>query len=78
MTSLLAAFDFTQSALSQHLAVLRGAGLVEARKQGRQRFYRLATRPLREVADWVCAFEPFWDERLERLGRYLEKRHGRR
>lgn len=41
--------DLSQSALSQHLAVLREAGVVEARRDGLQVFYSLAEGPAREV-----------------------------
>jgi len=66
-------FDMTLSAVSQHLGVLRQAGLVAQRKQGKQRLYRLEPEPLREVADWLSFYEPFWRSRLERLGDYLEQ-----
>ncbi|RIK62401.1 MAG: transcriptional regulator [Planctomycetota bacterium] len=78
VSSLLESFRFTQSALSQHLAVLRNAGLVLVRKAGRQRFYRLRARPLREVSEWVAYYDKFWNERLDNLGKYLEKAHGPR
>ncbi|HVK02497.1 MAG TPA: metalloregulator ArsR/SmtB family transcription factor [Armatimonadaceae bacterium] len=62
----------TLSAVSQHLRVLRDAGLVSVRKAGRERYYRLNADPLREVAEWTRAYEAFWPERLDRLGAYLE------
>lgn len=62
----------SQSALSQHLAVLRRARLVRCRKEGRQRLYRVEPAPLREVVDWVGHFDRFWTTRLDRLGRYLD------
>jgi DNA-binding transcriptional ArsR family regulator len=63
----------SQSALSQHLAVLRRARLVTPRRNGRWRYYRLEPGPLAEVADWVRHFEKFWDSRLNRLGAYLDR-----
>jgi DNA-binding transcriptional ArsR family regulator len=66
-------FDMTLSAVSQHLGVLRQAGLVVQRKHGRQRIYRLTPEPLKEVAEWVRFYEPFWAEKLARLGQYLEE-----
>jgi DNA-binding transcriptional ArsR family regulator len=41
--------DLSQSALSQHLAVLRGAGLVSARREGQSVFYALPAGPVRQV-----------------------------
>lgn len=64
----------SQSALSQHLAVLRDADLVTARRDGRRRLYRLRVGPLRETAEWFAYFESFWDARLDSLGKHLEAR----
>ncbi len=64
----------TASAVSQHLKVLRDAGLVAVRKAGRERLYRLNADPLREVAEWASTYERFWTERMDRLGTYLEKK----
>ena len=73
-TELARPFRATQSAISQHLAVLRRAGLVANRRQGRNRYYRVRAEALREVADWVAAFDQFWDERFSALGAYLERK----
>src|SRR5882724_8465529 len=65
-------FDMTQPAISQHLRVLRAAGLVDERRDGRQRIYRLNPGPLKEIADWVNQDEQFWDKKLIALGEFLE------
>lgn len=62
-----------QSAFSQHLAVLRNAGLVGSRRQGRSRVYTFQPQPLREVMDWITAYDRFWTEKLGALGRYLDR-----
>lgn len=67
-----AAGGLTQSAFSQHLAVLRRVGLVTVRSVGRQRVYAFRADPLREVVDWAMAYEKFWEERLDNLGRFLD------
>lgn len=64
-------FDVTLSAVSQHLRVLRQVGLVEERRAGRERWYRVNARPLRQVARWVARYERFWNERLDALSRHL-------
>jgi DNA-binding transcriptional ArsR family regulator len=69
-------FRMTRPAVSQHLAVLRRAGLVAVRRDGRERYYRLRAARLREVYDWVSFFEQFWPERLRALGAYLDRRAG--
>ena len=63
------AFPISQPALSQHLRVLREAGLVSERRAGRLRIYRLEAEPLADVRAWL---ERFWDERFDRLGRVLD------
>ena len=67
-------FDTTQSAVSQHLRILSRAGLVQYRREGRRRYYRVRPQPLREVADWVAFFDRFWDEKFEALSDYLKRR----
>jgi DNA-binding transcriptional ArsR family regulator len=73
---LLARISATQSALSQHLRVLKSAGLVIDRAEGRLRIYAIRPEPLVEVIDWVAHFDRFWDSRLDKLGDYLERTHG--
>ena len=62
-----------QPQVSKHLRVLREVGLVEARDEGRQRFYRLNGRPLRPIHDWVKNYERAWNERFEALDDLLEE-----
>lgn len=65
-------FDMTRPAISQHLKILRDAGLVTEHKIGRERRYQLRAAPLREVSEWVGQYEKFWRERLGALGAYLD------
>jgi len=73
MMKLAESFDISLPAVSQHLKVLREAGLVEERREGRMRVYTLIPGPLREVSDWVGHYEQFWQSRLRRLGEHLRK-----
>ncbi len=66
-------FPISLPAISQHLRVLRASRLVEQRKLGRQRFYRINPKPLHEVARWVEHYERFWSEKLRALGRQLDE-----
>src|SRR5882724_7008574 len=66
-------FDVTLSAVSQHIRVLREAGLVAVRKSGRERYYALNAEPLQEVAEWVTQHEAFWLEKLDALAQHLEE-----
>jgi len=68
-----APFSITRPAVSQHLLVLRRAGLVTVRKRGREQVYRLKAEPLREVYDWAEHYLHFWNDKLSALGRYLDQ-----
>lgn len=71
-------FQMTFPAISQHLRVLEDARLVAVRREGRQRLYRLRPKPLTEVVSWIDEFAAFFDERLDALGDYLDRKHGKR
>lgn len=70
---LTARFDISQPAVSQHLAILKDAGLVNARRAGRSVYYRVEPRGLQPLVDWLAQHRAFWSERLERLDQLLEK-----
>jgi len=66
-------FDMRRPSLSEHLKVLREAGLVSERKSGRHRFYSLEVDPLREVSHWLTPYERFWREKLGNLRTLLDE-----
>jgi DNA-binding transcriptional ArsR family regulator len=70
---LVARFDISQPAVSQHLGVLRGAGLVAERRDGRRVFYRVEPKGLRPLVDWVAHYRDFWNEHLGKLRNLLEE-----
>jgi len=70
---LAAAVTVSRPAVSQHLAVLRGVGLVSEQRYGRERRYHLHPERLDEVRKWMHMLDRFWDNRLDRLGRHLEE-----
>ena len=72
-TELARGFKMRQPSVSQHLRVLREAGLVRTRRLGRKRLYGIRPQQLRLVVDWVAYFDKFWDEKLQALGQYLEE-----
>ncbi|HSS38063.1 MAG TPA: metalloregulator ArsR/SmtB family transcription factor [Polyangia bacterium] len=76
-SELAAPFDSTFAAISQHLRVLQEADLVSVRREGRQRFYRLDPRPIEDVVTWVDEFAAFFERRLDALGDYLDRKHGK-
>ena len=71
--ALAAHFDMARPSLSEHLKVLRDAGLVSEQRSGRQRIYRLEAAPLAEVQDWLHPYERFWRDRLKGLGELLDR-----
>ena len=73
VNDLLAPFKMTQPAISQHLKVLREAGLVSERRAGRQRLYRLDPAPLKAVHDWTAHYERYWTQKFTDLGDYLDQ-----
>ena len=61
-----------QPQVSKHLRVLREVGVVNARHEGRRRFYRLNGHALKPIHDWVKAYERTWSERFDQLDVVLE------
>jgi DNA-binding transcriptional ArsR family regulator len=69
---LVARLRLSQPGVSKHLKVLREAGLVEVRPDGRHRWYRLRAEPLAEVDRWLAPYRAHWSGRLDALERHLE------
>jgi DNA-binding transcriptional ArsR family regulator len=63
-------FDVTRPAVSQHLTVLKEAGLVDERRNGTRRLYRARPEGLADLKEFL---EEFWDERLGALKREAER-----
>jgi DNA-binding transcriptional ArsR family regulator len=62
-------------AVSRHLRLLKEAGLVSERKEGRERVYTLERTRIRTVfGSWVAAFDAMWEQNLESLKRELEEK----
>ena len=70
---LTARFDISQPAVSQHLAALKGAGLVNARREGRCVYYRVEPRGMKPLIDWIAHYRAFWTEHAARLEKLLEE-----
>ncbi|MEW9529501.1 ArsR/SmtB family transcription factor [Microbispora sp. NPDC049125] len=65
-------FDMARPSFSEHLRVLREAGLVSERKVGRQRLYQLEAGPLTHLREWLTPYERFWREKLTGLRDLLD------
>ena len=66
-------FAMSSPAVSKHLRVLERAGLVEQGREAQWRPRRLRAEPLAEAAGWLQAYQPFWEERLDRLDAVVRK-----
>lgn len=65
-------FAMRRPSVSEHLKVLKDAGLVTEEKSGRQRLYQLRPEPLQEVGMWLAPYEQFWRTKLASLRDLLD------
>lgn len=65
-------FRMSAPAVSRHLRVLEGAGLITRSREGQWRPCRLKATPLREVCEWTDAFRPFWNRDSQPLDIWLQ------
>jgi DNA-binding transcriptional ArsR family regulator len=83
VTELAEPFAMSLPAISKHLKVLEGAGLIVRGREAQWRPCRLEARPLKHVADWTEEYRCFWEQSFDRLDDYLrkfrnkERKHGR-
>lgn len=70
---LTARFEISQPAVSQHLAALKDAGLVNGRREGRCVYYRVEPRGMKPLIDWITHYRAFWTEHVDRLDKLREK-----
>jgi DNA-binding transcriptional ArsR family regulator len=67
VTDLAQPFDLSLQAVSKHIRVLEGAGMVRRRVDGRTHWLSLNPTPLAAAADWIAATRAFWEQRLDAL-----------
>jgi DNA-binding transcriptional ArsR family regulator len=63
----------SQPAVSKHLAVLKLAGLVRDRREGRQTYYSARPQALKPLIDWMSLYGAFWRQRFDRLEALLKR-----
>lgn len=66
-------YDMSLAAISKHLKVLEGAGLISRGREAQWRPCHLEAAPLKSVAAWVFDYRRFWESNLDSLGDYLER-----
>lgn len=84
VSELAAPFDMTMPAVSKHLKVLEGAGLIARGREAQWRPCRIEPEGLKNVDSWLESYRRFWDRRFDRLEQYLhalqskDRKRGRR
>jgi DNA-binding transcriptional ArsR family regulator len=71
-------FPVSRPAVSRHLRVLRGAGLLKEKREAQWRRYSLNPAPLAQIDQWLSAYRVFWGARLHDLKRYVEEKERKR
>jgi DNA-binding transcriptional ArsR family regulator len=76
VADLVAPFNISQPAISRHLKVLEGAGLISRSRRATARLSHLEADPLREATEWLAKYQAFWDERYQKLDELLASLQG--
>jgi DNA-binding transcriptional ArsR family regulator len=69
-------FAMSLPAVSKHLTVLEGAGLIARERDGRMRRCTVRAEPLRAASEWIETYRQFWEGQFEALAAYLEDGRG--
>ena len=67
VTEIVDAMGMEQPSVSKHLKVLKGVGLVEVRREGRQMLYKVNAMAIRPLHEWTSTFERLWKHQLLRI-----------
>jgi DNA-binding transcriptional ArsR family regulator len=76
VAELVAPFDVSQPAISRHLKVLEGAGLITRTRRATARLSHLRAEPLREATVWLAGYRGYWEESYDRLDELLSVMQG--
>ena len=66
-------FGVSRQAIAKHIKVLDECGMIIVTQKGRERFCELQFNKLNEVTDWVNESRKLWNQRFEKLDKFLEK-----
>ncbi len=72
VSEIVEAMELEQPSISKHLKVLKGVGLVAARRDGRQMLYKVNPMAIRPLHDWTSTFERLWKDQLLRIKQRAE------
>jgi len=65
----------SRSSFSEHLSILKSAGMVTVTARRTERIYELNPEGFAPVFEWVDVYEAFWSDKLENLATYLDKKN---
>ncbi|HXN16069.1 MAG TPA: metalloregulator ArsR/SmtB family transcription factor [Usitatibacter sp.] len=78
VTEIAQPFDMSLNAVSKHLKVLEGAGLIRREVQGREHVIEFRGAPLRLVSTWMHEYERFWSQHLDRFEQHFNEKRKRK
>ena len=74
-------FDASRQSISKHIKILNECGLITTNQVGRERYYKIQPKKLKEVADWIDPFRQMWEDRYHKLDKVLNQlksnKHGK-
>jgi DNA-binding transcriptional ArsR family regulator len=74
-------FEASRQSISKHIKILNECGLVTTKQVGRERYYQIHPKKLKEVADWIEPFRQMWENRFDKLDKVLKdlktNKHGK-
>ena len=73
VTDLARPYSMSLPAVSKHLRVLEGAGLIQRKRDGRIHRLKLEAAPMKQASQWIEEYRRFWEESFDRLDDYLKK-----
>jgi len=74
VTDIAAGYAMSLNAVSKHLRVLEGAGLVSRRVEWRAHYLKANPEPLREASAWLDHYRAFWDQKLDALEQFIVRK----
>lgn len=71
-------FDTARPTVSKHLAILTECELLDQEQQGREVYYHLNPKKMKEIADFIEPFRQMWEERFDRLEKLMKNYQSRK
>ena len=71
--SIAANFDTARPTVSKHLQILTECGLLQQKPEGREIYYRINPKKMKEVAEFIEPFQKMWDEKFNKLESVMKK-----